>query len=105
MTEREYYLFVLGMLNSKVMEYYQKMISGCLYSHKYRYTTTNLNRWPIPQITFTNAVIIADLVNQLLCGEGKQACIEKQIDDIMYEQFGFKEEDIYKIESFIGIRK
>lgn len=105
MTEKQYHLFALGMLNSKVMEYYQKMISGCLYSQKYRYTTTNLNKWPIPQIAFTVAVTIAELVDRLLCGQGSQDCIEEQIDDIMYEQFELGKDDISKIEKFIGIGK
>lgn len=45
MSEYEFYSFVLGLLNSTALEYYQKLISGCLYSQKYRYTTTNLNKW------------------------------------------------------------
>jgi len=105
MTEKQYHLFALGMLNSKVMEYYQKMISGCLYSQKYRYTTTNMNKWPIPKIAFTEAVTIAELVDRLLCGQGSQDCIEEQIDDIMYEQFELGKDDISKIEKFIGIGK
>lgn len=103
MTDEQYCLFILGMLNSRVMEYYQKMISGCLYSDKYRYTTTNLNRWPIPRVGLKEAIGIADLVRQLLCKEKNQECIEKQIDDIMYRKFGFEKEEITEIESFINV--
>lgn len=101
MTERQYYYFILGMLNSRVLEYYQKMISGCLYSQKYRYTTTNLNRWPIPAIKLRTAITISELVKQILSGEGDRTYIEKQIDCIMYEQFAFAQDEICKIEDFI----
>ncbi len=105
MTERQYYCFVLGILNSKVLEYYQKMISGCLYSQKYRYTTTNLNRWPIPRIELKDAIKIAEYVDRLLRGEEKESELEREIDKIMYVQFGLDEEEIFKVESFIGVTK
>lgn len=105
MTEKQYYLFILGMLNSKVMEYYQKMISGCLYSKKYRYTTTNLSRWPVPRIGLAQAQRIGELVDQLLCGEGSQECIEKQINEMMYSLFELGKDEILEIENFVTINK
>ena len=81
------------------------MISGCLYSQKYRYTTTNLNRWPIPRIELKDAIKIAEYVDRLLRGEEKESELEREIDKIMYVQFGLDEEEIFKVESFIGVTK
>lgn len=103
MSEEEYYLFVLGMLNSKVMEYYQKMISGCLYSQKYRYTSTNLNRWPIPKISVEHAMLISMLVESLLNGNERQDNAEMNINEIMYEQFELTKEEIAKVEEFVQL--
>jgi hypothetical protein len=75
--EEEYYLFILGLLNSHAMEYYQKMISGCLYSQKYRYTSTNLNRWPIPNFDIETARRIASMVRQLMDREKDHGEIEE----------------------------
>lgn len=96
----QYYCFVLGILNSKAMEYYQKMISGCLYSQKYRYTTSNLNRWPVPRIKKEDAIVIASYVDDLLAGTSDE--LENAIDKIVYDAFDLSEEEILKIESFIG---
>ncbi len=96
----QYYCFALGLLNSKAMEYYQKMISGCLYSQKYRYTTSNLNRWPIPRIKKADAIVIASYVDDLMDGASRE--LENAIDKIVYDAFDLSEEEILKIEDCIG---
>lgn len=101
LNEEDYLMFMLGVLNSKVMEYYQKMISGCLYSQKYRYTTSNLNRWPIPFIGIDQAKNIAALVHELLQDSDKQQVIESEIDNIMYKCFGLNACDIDNIRQFV----
>lgn len=102
LTDEEYYTFLLGVLNSKVIEYYQKMISGCLYSQKYRYTSSNLNRWPIPDFSLEDAQNISQWVLSILDGSAKQEEIEKRIDEYMYSIFGLDNTEIETIESFIS---
>lgn len=103
LNEHQYYCFMLGILNSKAMEYYQKMISGCLYSQKYRYTTSNLNRWPIPRIKREDAVTIAGYVDDLIAGMKDD--LENEIDKIIYEAFHLTDKEVLKIENFIGKRE
>ena len=103
LNEEDYYYFLLGLLNSHAMEYYQKMISGCLYSQKYRYTSTNLNRWPIPEFDTVSAQIIADKVRILIENKQETATIEKEINTIVNCQFGFTESEISRIEEFIKV--
>ena len=100
LNEHQYYCFMLGVLNSKAMEYYQKMISGCLYSQKYRYTTSNLNRWPIPEIRREDAVTIAGYVDDLIVG--MEGGLESEIDKIIYDAFDLTKEEVLTIENFIG---
>lgn len=103
LNEDDYYYFLLGLLNSHAMEYYQKMISGCLYSQKYRYTSTNLNRWPIPEVDTVLAKKIAHKVRRLLDNKKDVSTIESEINTIVNSQFGFTESDINKIEEFIKV--
>ncbi len=102
LNEHQYYCFILGILNSKAMEYYQKMISGCLYSQKYRYTTSNLNRWPMPKIDKDDAMKISEYVDKLISGTKHRSELENRIDEIIYDRFKLNKEDIVKIEKFIG---
>lgn len=99
LTEYQYYCLFLGILNSKAMEFYQKLISGCLYSKKYRYTTSNINRWPMPQIDVLDSVKIVDYVEKLMTGNRAQ--FEHEIDKIIYKAFGLTEHEIKKIEDFV----
>lgn len=102
LNEHQYYCFILGILNSKAMEYYQKMISGCLYSQKYRYTTSNLNRWPIPKINFENALKISKYVENIITGTEIKSELEKKIDRLVYNEFNLNQSDIEKIEKLVG---
>lgn len=102
-SDEDFYLFVLGLLNSKAMEYYQKMISGCLYSQKYRYTSTNLNRWPMPDFDVETAKTIALLVKRLMSDDKVSDEIEEKINSIVNKQFGFTESAIDQIEEFIKV--
>lgn len=99
--EYQYYCFILGILNSKALEYYQKMISGCLYSQKYRYTTSNLNRWPIPEVSLENAKKISSYVEQIFFGSETQDEYEQKIDEIIYNEFNLNQDDIKKIEKLV----
>lgn len=99
--DERYYYFILGILNSKVMEYYQKMISGCLYSQKYRYTSSNLNRWPIPYISVNQANLIIENVMGILNGNLNRKDAENAIDNIIYQCFDLSDEDIETINDFI----
>lgn len=100
--DHQYYCFILGILNSKAMEYYQKMISGCLYSQKYRYTTSNLNRWPIPKVNLHNALKIAKYVDEIISGSAKKDELESKIDILVYNEFDLNQDDIEKIEKLVS---
>lgn len=83
------------------MEYYQKMISGCLYAKKYRYTTSNLNRWPIPKIDVGIALEISKYVEKIIREESCRKELEKKIDRAVYNAFQFTDDEILKIEEAI----
>lgn len=102
MSEYEFYSFVLGLLNSTALEYYQKLISGCLYSQKYRYTTTNLNKWPIPRITKGEAERIAMYVDSIMNCDMEVQEAERKINDIVFNAFSLSDSEINQINKFVG---
>ncbi len=100
-SERDFLYYLLGLLNSNVLEYYQKLISGSLYSKKFRYTTTNLTRWPIPRAPQTSINRIVELVD-IIIKEGKSnAEIEGQLNNIVYSIYELGENEIKEIELFL----
>lgn len=102
MSEHDFYSFVLGLLNSTALEYYQKLISGCLYSQKYRYTTTNLNKWPIPRIAKGEAERIAMYVDSIMNCDMEIQEAERRINDIVFNAFNLSDSEINYINKCIG---
>lgn len=93
-----YLLYLLAILNSEVLEFYQKSISGSLYSKKFRYTTTNLNQWPIPMITKSNIGLINQiihLVKKIELNYPNIDKIENELQNIIFDLYNISE--IYKI--------
>ena len=102
MSEHKFYSFVLGLLNSTALEYYQKLISGCLYSQKYRYTTTNLNKWPIPRIAKGEAERIAMYVDSIMNCDMEIQEAERRINDIVFNAFNLSDSEINQINKCVG---
>lgn len=102
-SEDEYFNFMLGVLNSNVMEYYQKMISGSLYSKRYRYTTSNMSRWPIPNVDKNIAIIISDLAMEISLGATQNRELEREIDRLVYGIFGLSEQEIIDLEAYLQV--
>lgn len=102
MSEHEFYSFILGLLNSTALEYYQKLISGCLYSQKYRYTTTNLNKWPIPQIEKGEAKKIAQYVDSIINHDMEIYEAERRINAIVFNAFNLSAGEVNQINKYIG---
>lgn len=59
---KDEYLFVLGLLTSKVLEFYHKLISVPKAGGFFEYKTQFLNLYPIPKITSENQQLHDDLV-------------------------------------------
>ena len=81
------------------------MISGCLYSQKYRYTTSNLRRWPLPNIDRNQALMISDMVDRIMKETYDRNEAEEKIDAIVYDSFGLTENEILQIEKFIDCER
>lgn len=103
--ELDFMKFLLGVLNSEVMEFYQKSISGSLYSKKYRYTSANLNRWLIPKIkgeNIQNVKRIITLVDDLNVKETKHTKeLEEELNRTVYSLYNIPSNYVADIKSFL----
>lgn len=102
----EHNLIILALLNSKVLEYFHKNTSGnVLYAKRFRYWTSYLNPYPIPDITHSkNASLVKQLFeNTKILVESpalKEARIlESTNDQLIYQLFKLTDSEIEEVES------
>jgi len=115
------YLYVLGILNSSVLEFFHKQISVPKAGGFFEYKTQFLNHYPIRKINFNDKVekiahdeivknvelllkINADLQDESDAKkkeqtQGRIAYAEQRINEIVYELYGLTKEEIQIIES------
>jgi|GEM_PF-829410 len=98
--EREILYYYLAILNSDLMEFYQKLISGSLYSKKFRYTTANLSRWPIIKFSKnSNSDKLITLVKRIIESNEKSVQLEIELNDLVFQMYGIddREKEIIKM--------
>jgi hypothetical protein len=94
--------FILGILNSKISNWYMQNISYSLSEGAQRWIKQYVERLPIPPLTPQNQPIadqIITLVDQILSAkkqnpEADTSQLEKEIDRLVYELYDLTEEEI-----------
>jgi adenine-specific DNA-methyltransferase len=106
----EHYLLVLSLLNSSVLEFFHKVTSGnTLYSKRFRYWTSYLKSYPIPDFQKASSITIVDKLitntKKLLQSTDKkeQEVLEKNNDQLVYRWFGLVNNDIKEIEKILQL--
>ncbi|MBC8526217.1 MAG: N-6 DNA methylase [Candidatus Cloacimonetes bacterium] len=109
------YLYILGILNSKLMNFYHKMVSVPKAGGNYEYKTQFLNLYPIRLIDFSNPSekqihdTLVSLVNQMLSAQEqfhsakiesdrkiykqKIDILDRKIDKLVYELYDLTDEE------------
>ncbi|PKR83887.1 Eco57I restriction-modification methylase domain-containing protein [Heyndrickxia camelliae] len=103
LTEQQSLYFLLGLCNSNVLEFYQKTISGSLYSKKVRYTSSNINKWIVPKVNNDNLNTVIEIVNtvsEILNGEDVERN-ESNLNQLVYRMFNLNNEQVLLIEQFL----
>ena len=108
-SDRNYYS-ILGLLNSKLMDYFHKITSGnSLYAKRFRYWTSYLNSYPIPEELFapdsTTAAILIENVSKLLNHPTEKEIVEREKynDRLCYKLFNLTESEILEIEKTLSV--
>ena len=103
------YYSILGLLNSKVIEYFHKTTSGnSLYAKRFRYWSSYIQGYPVAKRLLTDPDIrslLARNVSNLLntTNMAERAELEKENDRLCYELFGFTDDEIREIESTLSV--
>jgi hypothetical protein len=103
------YYSTLGLLNSKVIEYFHKTTSGnSLYAKRFRYWTSYISVYPVAKKFFDSTRIVTQLVknvSRLLNNPNVKEVvdIENEIDRLCYQLFDLTESEIQEIETTLSI--
>ncbi len=105
-THFNHLMYILGLLNSKVLAYFHNLLASKLGGRATRGFTIYIEQLPIPPITDQNKPIvqkIENLVSQILQIKGQDPSadtteLERQIDQLVYQLYQLTPEEIRIIE-------
>lgn len=95
------YKYILGLLNSKVIDYFHKKVSPThLNSKKYRFQSPTMKKYPMRILDREDPryLEIVDLVSKIIRGKKGVSAFENRINDIVFQIYGLEENDIRLIE-------
>jgi hypothetical protein len=97
------YYSILGLLNSKVIEYFHKIASGnSLYAKRFRYWSSYIAAYPVAKRLLDSSdirLLIAENVARLLATDKKEERLklEEENNRLCYELFDLTEEEVQEI--------
>jgi len=103
------YYSILGLLNSKIIEYFHKVTVGnSLYAKRFRYWSSYIGEYPIAKRWFDSQDLrsaIIDTVSRLLSttNENERAELEKENDRLCYRLFDLTDNEIEEVISTLSI--
>lgn len=105
------YYSILGLLNSKILEFFHKTTSGnSLYAKRFRYWTSYLSSYPIPQKILNSSPLVSLMVQNVSgllsdLDDKERVEREKENDRICYQLFDLTACDVQEIEKILSIHK
>lgn len=103
------YYSILGLLNSKIIEYFHKTTSGnSLYAKRFRYWSSYVGSYPIAKRLFSSpeisSAIVTNVARLLRTNvEEERVRLEKENDRLCYQLFNLTDDDIKEIESTLTV--
>ena len=94
-------LYLLGVLNSSVVEFFYNQISSTIRGDYLRFIAMYMEQVPIPQATPAQCAAIESLVRKLLDAEGQGPQVaewERELNALVYEVYGLTEKEIAIVE-------
>ncbi|HHT9135981.1 MAG TPA: Eco57I restriction-modification methylase domain-containing protein [Candidatus Wunengus sp. YC60] len=105
------YYSILGLLNSKVIEYFHKTTSGnSLYAKRFRYWTSYISIYPVAKRLFDSTRLATQLVknvSRLLNNpiDKERTDIENENDNLCYQLFDITKSEIQEIETTLSVHR
>jgi len=99
--EKNWCLFLLGLLNSNVLEYYHKKVSSTfIYAGRYRHTVSALKKYPVPKVGPATLNEIVTYVARLL-GHPDDAKTERQLNIEVARAYKLNCDDLIAIQEVL----
>lgn len=102
------YYSILGLLNSKVIEYFHKVANGnSLYAKRFRYWSSYISAYPVPSRLLNSSdlrLLIAQNVGRLLVTDknDERMDLEEKNNRLCYELFNLTEVEVKEIEATLS---
>jgi len=102
------YYSILGLLNSKVIEYFHKVTSGnTLYAKRFRYWSSYIGEYPVPKRLFDSPETALSIVRNVIRllkthKELERIKLERENDRLCYELFDLTENEVKEIEATLS---
>ena len=105
-TSKGNYHFVLGLLNSRIVEWYIHSVASPFRGGYYAYSRATMEGVPIPLADEEAKARITFLVVQILCikqadTNADTSALEAEIDQLVYQLYGLTEEEIQLVEESV----
>jgi len=103
------YFSILGLLNSKVIEYFHKITSAnSLYAKRFRYWSSSIGSYPVAKRLFNVPELSSAIVKNVSClltttADVERIELEKENDRLCYQLFDLTEGEIQDIESTLSV--
>ena len=103
------YYSILGLLNSKIIEYFHKTTSGnSLYAKRFRYWSSYVGSYPIAKRLFSAPELTSAIVTNVsrllrTNNDEERVRLEKENDRLCYQLFDLTNDDIKEIESTLTV--
>lgn len=103
------YYSILGLLNSKVIEYFHKIASGnSLYAKRFRYWSSYIGAYPVAKRLLDSPdirLLITQNVGRLLATDNKEERLklEEENNRLCYDLFDLTEDEIREIEATLSM--
>jgi len=103
-----FYYSILGLLNSKVIEYFHKIASGnSLYAKRFRYWSSYIAAYPVPKRLLDSSDIrslIAQNVGRLPATDKKDERLKLEVQNnrLCYELFDLRDDEVKEIEATLS---
>jgi adenine-specific DNA-methyltransferase len=105
------YYSILGLLNSRVIEYFHKTTSGnSLYAKRFRYWTSYISSYPIPKRLIDSTQLVSQMAQNVSCllnnpVDKERADREKENNRLCYRLFDLTESDIQEVETTLSLHR
>ena len=100
--DKNWVLYILGLMNSSILEYFHKKASSTfIYAGRYRYTATAISKYPIPQPGDTEIRMISGIAKELIKNPSDKE-LSETLDSLVADLYKFSKKELERVKTELG---